>query len=294
MKLSSILMATATTSGMTPMEKMQSISLAHSSIRNGFNRPQFDAYRKKHEELFKEITQKGMRSDPEFVMAQAANLTVTFRSEPEGIAIGQFPSLDGSNNDLTGQLRGKVGDRYSRLVPPDYCPWDENSDSVSDLDGEPRCITHLGFEKRKLPNERALSLAITELNGNEGKTTEDNKNSMIGPLWGQFVTHDIIQTPDMGNGQTKCDCSAIAECKNIEVDRTTDPHFDDIDCMFVIRSAPHVPSQGNFVREQMNQKTSFLDLSQVYGASEEDLANLIASDKMHLKTRTGTLINPSQ
>jgi len=46
---------------MTPMEKMQSISLAHSSIRNGFNRPQFDAYRKKHEELFKEITQKGMR-----------------------------------------------------------------------------------------------------------------------------------------------------------------------------------------------------------------------------------------
>ena len=26
---------------------------------------------------------------------------------------------------------------------------------------------------------------------------------MIGPLWGQFVTHDIIQTPDMGNGQTK-------------------------------------------------------------------------------------------
>ena len=41
--------------------------------------------------------------------------------------------------------------------------------------------------------------------------------------------------------------------------RTTDPMFDDIDCMFVIRSAPHMPSQGNFVREQMNQKTSFLD-----------------------------------
>ena len=40
----------------------------------------------------------------------------------------------------------------------------------------------------------------------------------------------------------------------------------------------------------MNQKTSFLDLSQVYGASEEDLANLIATDKMHLKTRSGTLL----
>jgi len=37
----------------------------------------------------------------------------------------------------------------------------------------------------------------------------------------------------------------------------------------------------------MNQKTSFLDLSQVYGASEADLENLIHSDKMHLKTRSG-------
>ena len=84
--------------------------------------------------------------------------------------------------------------------------------------------------------------------------------------------------------------------------------FDDIDCMFVIRSAPHIPSQGNFVREQMNQKTSFLDLSQVqfwlkkinlqvkkrlyykiqvYGATEEELRELIDSDGMHMKTRRG-------
>ena len=40
----------------------------------------------------------------------------------------------------------------------------------------------------------------------------------------------------------------------------------------------------------MNQKTSFLDLSQVYGASEQDLENLIHSDKMHLKTRRGKSI----
>lgn len=40
----------------------------------------------------------------------------------------------------------------------------------------------------------------------------------------------------------------------------------------------------------MNQKTSFLDLSQVYGASEADLENLIHSDKMHLKTRSGKFI----
>ena len=186
-------------------------------------------------------------SDPEFVMAKAANLTIMFRSEPEGIAIGQFPALDGSNNDLTGQMRGKVGDHYSRLVPPEYCPFLSEGGSSNDLIGEPRCISHLPFGQHKLPNERDLSLAMTELNGNNGETTTDSDNSMIGPLWGQFVTHDIIQTPDMGAaGTVKCDCSNISECKNIEVDKATDPHFDDIDCMFVIRSAPHVPSQGPF------------------------------------------------
>lgn len=46
---------------LSPLEKMQSISAAHSAIRNGFNRPQFDAYRREHETLFKEITQKGVR-----------------------------------------------------------------------------------------------------------------------------------------------------------------------------------------------------------------------------------------
>ena len=61
---------------------------------------------------------------------------------------------------------------------------------------------------------------MTETNGNGGETTTDTENSMIGPLWGQFVTHDIIQTPDMGaEGTVKCDCTNIAECKNIEVDK---------------------------------------------------------------------------
>lgn len=177
-------------------------------------------------------------------MAKAENLTVTFRSDVEGISIGQFPALDGSNNDLTGQLRGKVGDRYSRLVPPEYCKFNAEGQPSTDLQGEPRCKNHADFGSHSLPNERELSLAITATNGKGGNTTDDAENSMIGPLWGQFVTHDIIQTPDMGAGNVKCDCSNIAECKNIGVDKSTDPHFDDIDCMFVIRSAPHVPSQG--------------------------------------------------
>ena len=76
-------------------------------------------------------------------MEEAANLTVTFRTDSEGPKIGQFPSLDGSGNDLTGAMKGKVGDKYSRLTPTEYCQFDEDGNSVGDIQGEPRCINHL-------------------------------------------------------------------------------------------------------------------------------------------------------
>ena len=168
-------------------------------------------------------------SDPEFIMIEAANLTSMFRSEAEGTIVGQFPSLDGSGNDLTGALRGKVGDKYSRLTPTDYCQFDKHGNPASDIMGEPRCINHLsssGSPPTPLPNERELSLLLTESNSNNMQTTTDATNTMVGPLWGQFVTHDIIQTPDMGDGEeTPCDCSDIPKCKNIFVNRPRVSYF---------------------------------------------------------------------
>lgn len=290
MKLSPWLTILGGVSAMSPMEKMQSVLAAHSKIRNAFNRPLFQQFRSEHEKLFEEAVSDGTRSDPEFFMERAHNLTTTFRTEAEGPKISQFPSLDGSGNDLTGHLRGKVGDKYSRLVPAEYCKFDGNGKPANNIKGEVRCINELSDEGSApvlLPNERDISLLITETNSNNGDVTSDDENTMVGPLWGQFITHDIIQTPDMGNGEVPCDCSKIKECKNISVDKKSDPHFDDIDCMFIIRSAVHVPSQGQFVREQMNQKTSFIDLSQVYGSTERELAELISTNKMHLKTRDG-------
>jgi len=109
-------------------------------------------------------------------MEEAANLTVAFRSEAEGTIVGQFPSLDGSGNDLTGAMRGKVGDKYSRLVPTEYCELDAFGNPASDIGGEPRCINHLssiGLPPTQLPNEREISLLMTESNGNDKKTTDD-------------------------------------------------------------------------------------------------------------------------
>ena len=49
---------------------------------------------------------------------------------------------------------------------------------------------------------------------------------------------------------------------------------------------------GAFVREQMNQKSAFMDLSQVYGSTEFELSQLRDDDGMHLKSRRGMLGGP--
>jgi hypothetical protein len=88
-------------------------------------------------------------------MEEAQNLTVQFRTDAEGSIIGQFPSLDGSGNDLTGQLRGKVGDKYSRLVPTEYCLFDREGNPASEFQGE--------FDKLKKKRKFVLQNLIFRL-----------------------------------------------------------------------------------------------------------------------------------
>jgi len=284
---------TASRSG--PLNPMFSIQAALSKIKNGFNRPQFVEYQKEHEQLYKEVSNTQTRSDPEFIMAQAAELSAKFRSEPEGTPISKFPSMDGSGNDLTDKRRGQVGDGYSRLVPAEYCTVDKAGNPSTPVMGEPRCISELSSNGNyvPLPNERAISLLLAATNGNDGEVTVDETRTMVGPLWGQFVTHDIIQTPDVPDPRD-CACEGTDDiCKAVHIpegDPVLDP--DIAECMIIKRSAPHVSSEGALVREQMNQKSAFMDLSQVYGSTEFELSQLRDDDGMHLKSRTGRLGGP--
>ena len=42
-----------------------------------------------------------------------------------------------------------------------------------------------------------------------GGAAKANPNaSYLFTAWGQFLTHDIIQTPDVGKGEVPCDCKA--------------------------------------------------------------------------------------
>ena len=99
--------------------------------------------------------------------------------------------------------------------------------------------------------------------------------------WGQFLTHDIIQTPDASNGRVKCSCKRHPLCKQIKL--YNDPVFE-FDCLFITRSGAKLGSQnGKGIREQMNQVSAFIDGSVLYGFTTKHKNMLLHRDKMHLK-----------
>ena len=55
--------------------------------------------------------------------------------------------------------------------------------------------------------------------GNSGRVKENSVATYAFTAWGQFLTHDIIQTPDVGGGDVPCNCNPHKDCKNIDVPR---------------------------------------------------------------------------
>jgi len=53
--------------------------------------------------------------------------------------------------------------------------------------------------------QRTISTTMRRVGG----AAKANPNaSYLFTAWGQFLTHDIIQTPDVGKGEVPCDCKA--------------------------------------------------------------------------------------
>lgn len=155
---------------------------------------------------------------------------------------------------------------YKRLVPADYCDGKQS----------PRCS---GKNKLELPSERDVSLKMKEA----GSTKVNPTVSYAFTAWGQFITHDIIQTPDVGGGNVPCNCSPHNSCKNIKINRKKEPVLE-FPCMFVIRSSSKLGQENGVpVREQINQLSSFIDGTTIYGFTVKHKNLLLAADKMHLR-----------
>ncbi|KAM7364650.1 peroxidasin homolog pxn-2-like isoform 2-T3 [Cochliomyia hominivorax] len=147
---------------------------------------------------------------------------------------------------------------YRRMVNPDY------ADGIS----QPRGVLKNGTNL--LPPAREVSLKIYRAS----YETDSNFTVMLA-VFGQFLDHDITATAltSSQEGESINCCTrrfnnTHPECYPVTL-LPDDPYYQkfNLSCMNFIRSSP-APTGHFGPREQLNQATSFIDASMVYGNSD--------------------------
>ncbi|XP_069103045.1 peroxidasin homolog pxn-2-like [Argopecten irradians] len=184
-----------------------------------------------------------------------------------------YRTADGSCNNQNHRQWGKARTPHQRMLPPDYGDY-----------------YNLGYLPRKgkhypLPSARKVSNIV--LSGSM-KYAFDSVLSLEMMSWGQFLDHDIALTPESkGFDGENIECCGSdhtyerAECFPIKINHEEyDPYFNGdraTTCMNFVRSAPAVPTDGTCKphwREQLNEQTSYIDGSMIYGTSYEEQHSL--------------------
>ncbi|XP_052106928.1 peroxidase-like protein isoform X2 [Mytilus californianus] len=167
----------------------------------------------------------------------------------------RYRTADGSCNNLNNPLWGASITNQARFLSPTYGdPY--NTGSV------PRIRSVIG---PLLPSPRDVSNAV--LNGGVSPPRSTIFSVSL-THFGQFVDHDIISTPTLIDGDEEMICCnedvpvVRPECFPFR----TPPGDFQTTCMHFVRSdfgvTPGCPPES---RNQINQRTSFLDLSVAYG-----------------------------
>lgn len=138
-----------------------------------------------------------------------------------------------------------------------------------------------------LPDARTVALTLH--NNNNKKNSDDNAHhlTVLMAFFTQFVFHDLAHVAQsVGHKGHRIRCCNLEdndkhvihpECWPILINNKKDPIFSQFNqnCMEYVRSSPTVRVGCTLgCREQINQVTSFLDASTVYGSSEEEAKSL--------------------
>ncbi|KAG1650755.1 Peroxidasin [Nymphon striatum] len=192
-----------------------------------------------------------------------------------------FRTANGTCNNIQDPYLGSTFTPFDRILPAQY--------------GANNAL-------RTGPNARTISRVF-----HQHSQVEDSKLSLMAMQFGQFLDHDITHTPTTTvfdeNSEVVdincCDSSQAAleaDCASINVEGTDDA-FTDIRCMHFMRSSPIssvVSGSCKFsARQQMNQITTFIDASNVYGSSDAKMAELRAENGL-LKVTSLPQSAPSQ
>ncbi|CAH1257377.1 PXDN [Branchiostoma lanceolatum] len=172
-------------------------------------------------------------------------------------AIPEFRSADGRCNNRAHPLWGSAEQPQKRLLPSEY----------SDGFKVPRVTARNGAP---LPSARQVSSTL-----HEDFRKSSSVNTYMVMQFGQFLDHDITLTPNFQEEGLVCECDSQDDrCFNIPVS-TDDEDFSSTPCITFARSRSS-PNEGCRMgpRQQINQITAFIDASNVYGSSEEEMEAL--------------------
>lgn len=195
----------------------------------------------------------------------------------------QFRTVTGVCNNLQNPLFGAAHTPFSRLIPAQY------EDGLSQPRGamqnmENSLLTEGPFSPPN-PSPRLISIsAVTD------RPIDDERFSHILMQWGQFLDHDL----DLAPAFMHVDCSGCSNtderCAPFRVP-TDDPTFGNSSssqvCHPFMRSLPvcqQSPDGSVRPRQQVNELTSFIDGSQIYGSSEKVTNAVRASGSGRLRT----------
>ncbi|KAG8445591.1 hypothetical protein GDO86_010388 [Hymenochirus boettgeri] len=182
----------------------------------------------------------------------------------------KYRTHDGTCNNLQHPMWGASLTPFERLIKSVY----ENGFNL------PRGISGRIYNGYPLPMPRLVS---TTLIGTH-TITPDEEYTHILMQWGQFLDHDLDSTvvalsqARFSDGQ---DCSVVctndAPCFPIMVPPNDPRVRNNARCMSMVRSSPVCGSGMTSLlmnsvspREQMNQLTSYIDASNVYGSSDHE------------------------
>ncbi|RWS24268.1 chorion peroxidase-like protein, partial [Leptotrombidium deliense] len=188
-----------------------------------------------------------------------------------------FRTINGWCNNLQHPEYGMSMRVFDRLISPRY----------EDKIGVPRQRSVTG---NLLPSPRLISTNI-----HYDISNPHIRYALITMQWGQFLDHDLTFTPmNMGVDDSILDCRACdaqkkvhPECWPIGIPKN-DPFFPSVNlttgkrqCLHFVRSLNAQTKLGP--REQMNQLTSYIDASNIYGsdACEAKMLRLFVGGKMN-------------
>ncbi|XP_042900763.1 uncharacterized protein [Parasteatoda tepidariorum] len=190
-----------------------------------------------------------------------------------------FRSASGWCNNIQNPQWGKSLVTFQRLLPPRY------HDGIS----APRSV---GASGRDLPSPRLVSTIV-----HYAIAAPHARYTLALMQWGQFVDHDLTLTPmHEALGRRPLDCKSCDSAKTVHPEcwpipiPPDDPFFPSVhknsskNCISFARSLAGQLTLGR--REQMNQLTSYLDASNMYGSD--------ACEARMLRTSQGGRLNSTK